>query len=449
MNISEFVGDSRKVTYALGVGIALLVFIALILVIRGSGIGGSSTQSADITVWGVFDDELKFNDAITAFEKDHKNINVTYRLIPYPEYERTLLNALASNTGPDVLMIHHTWLGKHGDKLLPMPSKVPGTDVPLMTVRQFKETFVDVAAADLIGNETTIYAMPLYVDTLALYTNKDALSAAGITTPPKDWKEFQDDVVKLTQKDKNGAIVRAGASMGTATNINRASDILMMLMLQSGVQMVNTDGTQATFAHSVDNQPVGERSTQFYVDFANPKKGIYTWNDAMDYSIDAFASGKSAMMINYAHQIDTVRQKSPRLNWSIAAIPQPPHDDTVVFNPITYANYWALAVSKSSKYPNEAWEFVNFMTAGAGTVPYLTATNRPAARRDLISQQKDDTTLGVFAEQALTARSWYQVDNLAIEKLFTDMINAINLNQATFSDALRTVESQVSVLMAR
>ena len=67
MNISEFVGDSRKVTYALGVGIALLVFVALILVIRGSGIGGSSTQSADITVWGVFDDELKFNYSITSF----------------------------------------------------------------------------------------------------------------------------------------------------------------------------------------------------------------------------------------------------------------------------------------------------------------------------------------------------------------------------------------------
>jgi len=89
------------------------------------------------------------------------------------------------------------------------------------------------------------------------------------------------------------------------------------------------------------------------------------------------------------------------------------------------------------------------MTAGEGAVSYLTAAVRPSARRDLIDQQKSDPDLGVFAEQALTARSWFQIDNAAVEKIFADMIDAVNLGRLSVKDALRDAESKVTVLMSR
>ena len=88
------------------------------------------------------------------------------------------------------------------------------------------------------------------------------------------------------------------------------------------------------------------------------------------------------------------------------------------------------------------------MTAGEGNILFLNAAARPAARRDLIEQQKTDPDLGVFAEQALAARSWYQVDNVAIETIFADMIDSINLGRQTLQDALKAAEAKVSVLMA-
>lgn len=442
MNLSSILGDSRKLVYILGGAIALMVFITLIFILSSFG-GGSGTTTADLTMWGVFDDQAAFDVAIKAFEKENKGIHVDYKLISFADYEQTLLNALAAGTGPDVLMVHNTWLPKHIDKLQPLPTKFPGMKDPLMTERQFKDLFVDVAYSDLVNNHR-VYAMPLYVNTLALYYNKNMLSSAGIAQPPKTWDVFLDDVKKLTRLDESRNITQSGAAIGTARNINRSTDILMMLMLQSGVQMTNPDNNQATFAHSVDSQPVGERALTFYTDFTNPQKEVYTWNSSQDYSVDAFASGKTAMMINYSHQIPVLRDKAPRLGWGIAPAPQASLSDKR-----TYADYWPLAVSLQSKHPYEAWKLVYYLAAGNGTVPYLNASGRPAGRHDLIDQQKSDPDLGVFAEQALTARSWFQVDDKAIETIFADMIDNVNLGRQTVRDALREAEDKVSVLMSR
>ena len=149
------------------------------------------------------------------------------------------------------------------------------------------------------------------------------------------------------------------------------------------------------------------------------------------------------MMLNYSHQIPVLRDKAARLNWAIAPVPQASASDKR-----TYADYWPLTVSLQSKNPYAAWQLVYYLTAGNGNSSYLNAALRPAARRDLIDQQKSDPDLGVFAEQALTARSWFQIDNVAIETIFADMIDNVNLGRQSIGDALRAAEDKVSVLMS-
>lgn len=442
MNISSIVGNSNRLVYILGGAIAFLVFLTFIFILRNFG-GGGGSEDVRLQVWGVFDDRTVFSTALTDFERANPGVTVEYTVVPFADFEQRLLNALAAGTGPDVFMIHHTWLPKHIDKIRPLPDEFPGLSEPLMTVRQFRDTFAEVAYADLV-NDNKIYGMPLYVDTLALYYNRDMLGSAGIAQPPRTWTEFMDAVKALTQYDASRNITRSGAAMGTARNVNRSTDILMMLMLQSGVRMTEDDNSQASFSRSVDGQPVGERSLQFYTDFANPQNTVYSWNDTQDYNIDAFAAGRTAMIFNYSHQIPVIRSNAPRLNFGVAPMPQASTVDAR-----TYANYWPLTVALRSQHPYEAWKFVHYMAAGAGTVPYLNESGRPAARRDLIAQQKLEPEIGVFAEQALTARSWFQVDNLAIETIFANMIDAVNLGRQSVKDALQEAEAKVSVLMSR
>lgn len=418
--------------------------MTIILILRNiSGGGGGSGPKTIIEFWGVFDERSDFDSVIRSFQAQNPNTTVVYRQFSYEDYEKEIINALASGTGPDVWMIHNTWLPKHVDKITPLPDKIPGLKKPLLTFRDFQSQFVDVAAEDLTaGNQ--IYASPLYVDTLALYYNKDLFNSAGITRPPENWDEFNEDVQKITKLDDFGNIIKSGAALGTSSNINRSTDILTALMIQSGVNMTDSENANATFAKSAKNTPIGEIALRYYTDFANPSVKTYTWNNVMHYSVDAFTEGNVAMMLNYSHQAGILSGKASRLNYGIAPLPQISSSDIK-----NYANYWAVTVSKKSLVPNEAWKFIAHLTSREGATEYLNQTNRPSARRDIIDLQKNDLTLGVFANQALTAKSWYQIDSSAIETIFARMIDDVNFGRLSVREAIQNAESEVNVLMVR
>lgn len=434
--------DNKRLMIILVAGIAILVFLTLILILRNLGGGGGGPRVA-VEFWGVFDDRIAFDKVIRDFQAQNPSISVAYRQFSFEDYEREVVNALAGGTGPDVWMIHHTWLPKHIDKLAPLPEKIRGLDRPLMTFKDFQDQFVEVAVNDLaVGGQ--IFAVPLYVDTLALYYNRDLFNSAGITSPPRSWDEFNDAVEKLTRIDSSGNIVQSGAAIGTSQNVNRSTDILASLMIQSGVRMTDVDNTSAMFSRPVNNTPVGEISLRYYTDFANPSVRTYTWNNSQHYSIDAFTEGTVAMMFNYSHQAGILNQKAARLNYAVAPMPQ--ISDIDIKN---FANYWAVAVSKSSLASNEAWRFAAYLASREGASSYLAETSRPAARRDIIDLQKNDLRLGVFANQALTAKSWYQIDNSAIESILAEMIDNVNFGRLSVREALQEAESEVNVLMAR
>ncbi|MFH1653796.1 MAG: extracellular solute-binding protein [Pseudomonadota bacterium] len=433
--------NTNKLFYILAGVIGLVIFLTVILIIRSIG-GGGSNQPVTLQFWGVFDQKSVYDPIFRDFQAQNPNIKIVYRMFSYEDYERSLLDALAAGTGPDIFMMHNTWLPKHGDKMTPLPEQFPEYG-GLMTLKDFQDQFVDVTAQDLIyGNK--IYGLPLYVDTLALYYNKDLLNNAGITRPAQTWEEFNSDVETITRLDGSGNIVQSAAAIGTARNINRSTDILTNLMIQSGVQMTDAGNSSATFSRTVNNTAVGEIALKFYTDFANPSVRTYTWNDAQYYSIDAFAEGKTAMMLNYSHQIPVLKAKAARLNFGVAPMPQISSSDIR-----TYANYWAVTVSNQSQSANDAWRFLIYLTSKDGASNYLNATLRPAARRDLIELQRNDLDLGVFALQALSARSWFQIDNTAIETIFADMIDDVNYRRATIREALQNAEARVDVLMSR
>ncbi len=432
--------SNNRLYLILGGGIVILVLITLMLMLKGFG-GSSGSQRTSLTFWGVFDNNNAFERVIANYKNLYPGVSVSYKVFSFEDYERNLVDALAAGSGPDILMIHNTWLPKHQAKLKPAPDSIAGEDGQFFTLKDYQDQFVEVAEKDLVKDKK-IYGFPLYVDTLALLYNRDLFNNAGLTSPPKTWDDFNRYVQVLTKKNPNGSIKIAGASIGTAKNINRSSDILMALMIQSGVQMTNSINTGATFSKPVNGEPVGERSLEYYTSFADPKSSAYTWNDSMNYSIDSFVEGNTAMMINYSHQVSIIRAKAARLNFAVAPMPQADPN-----NARNYANYWAVAVSNKSANYVEAWRFIKYLTSKDGSIAYLNESMRPAARKDVIDLQKNDLDLGLFALQALTARSWYQVETQSMERIFAEMIDEVNLGKLKVRDALRNAESKVNVLM--
>ncbi|MBU3922814.1 extracellular solute-binding protein [Patescibacteria group bacterium] len=412
---------------------------AIIIVLFFFGGRGVGPSPAVLTIWSVFDDVDIFSEVFEKYQKANKHITIKYEKKDFAEYEKELVNAFAIDQGPDILLIHNTWLPKHKNKLNEV-------SLELISFVDFKNQFVDVVEKDFTEDQK-IYALPLYVDTLALYYNKDYLNSAGISNPADTWEDIIEDLNKLVKRDQFGGIERAGMAIGTAENINRSTDILGLLMLQNGTKMVSDDKSQTSLDDSVlldgNSYYPGRDALRFYTDFASPAKRSYTWNRQMPYSIDAFIEGRAAMMLNYSYNIPIIKEKAPYLNFEVSYAPQ---IQGRAFD-VNYANYWGFAVSKKSKAINEAWKLILYLTNRENSRTYLETTRKPTARKDLVDLQKDDLELGVFVNQSLTAQSWYQIDNNTIETILAEAIESIILGSATVNRSMETTVEKINLLM--
>jgi ABC-type glycerol-3-phosphate transport system substrate-binding protein len=198
--------------------------------------------------------------------------------------------------------------------------------------------------------------------------------------------------------------------------------------------------------------------------------------------VDAFAEGTVAMMINYSWQMEAIKNKNPKLNFAVSAVPQV-YPDT----PVNNANYEAFAVAKNkiASVPttggapttapvsndmrvHEAWQFLRYLTLNnAGVVTlynavtknsldfpvafdpaldYLKKTQQPAARRDIIENQKSDINLGPFATGNLIAKHWYQVDPDSVDKIFVETIDSVNRGDVSLQEALSLAKNRINYL---
>lgn len=423
----------------------LLIFILfLLLLTTGAGCKKQTVEEATkpvtLNYWRVFDGQDDFAEIIQRYNAQHPYVTINYRKLRYDEYEEALLNAFAEDRGPDIFSIHNTWMRKYESKLEPLPSQTTmiyqvsqGTIkkelvaekrvIPSINLKELKQNFVDVVYSDVVINNK-IYGLPLSVDTLAMYYNQDLLDASGVVEVPQYWNnDFQQTVKKITKLDLKGNILQSGVALGTARNIERFSDILSVLMIQNGAIMMSDSG-QILFntvpANSQNkNYNPGQMALRFYNDFADPVKEVYSWNADFPNSIDAFASGQVAIIFAYSYHLPIIKSKAPKLNFLIAPLPQIEGS----ISPINFANYWVEVVSKKSKYKNEAWNFIQYMTRAEQAKTYLDKTKKPTALRSLISEQKKDLDLEVFADQVLTARSWYKGKNpILMEGFFSEMV---------------------------
>lgn len=440
--------SKQKLIFLIVVGVLLFILLGGFIVWRIP----RTPDPITLEFWSVFDDSDKYASLISRFKQQYPWITIKYKKFSYEEYERSLLEAWSLGEGPDIFSIHNTWTPKHKNYIYPLPQN--NQDVG-MTVKQYGNTFMPVASTDFIINNQ-IYAIPLSVDTLALYYNEGILQEIyrenpdedWILTPPKTWEDFIKTVKYVTKKDLWGNIQRAGATLGTSNNVNQATDILAWIMLQSGTQMVTSNLKSATFDKTITANGVaynpGEQSLEFYTSFANPRKEVYTWNRKRDYSIDDFAEGDAVMTIGYSYLMNTFESRNPNLNYKTAPVPQLKNSN----QDINYANYWGQAVSRFSAHPKEAWQFIRFATDPNNLAIYLQATNRPTSRMDMLSwQQGQNEQLAIFVKQAMTAQSWYQKDADSVQKIFFEMIEKINIGEATVSKAIYDAAKKLTNIM--
>lgn len=419
----------------------------------------SNYKQIQLDYWGVWDTQGAFNGISEAYSALHPNVKIRYKKLRYDEYEQELLEAFAEGRGPDILSLHSTWLPRYQQKLTAIPPTTTTAYVSetgqikkeqvvsfqtknSITPAQVKERYLDVVSKNVIL-DGEIYALPLSVDTMVLFYNRDLFNAAGINKVPRYWNDdFLKAVKDLTREDENGNIIQSGVALGTSRNIQRYADILSLLMMQNGVEMMSDSGS-VTFhrrpsGSERDYNPAQE-ALRFYTDFANPLKEVYNWNAEMPDSLQAFVEGRVAMFFGYSYHIDQIKTQSPRLNFGISPMLQIKGNSE-----INYANYWVEAVSAQSKNSEAAWDFIQFASSAQVAQIYLADAHKPTALRELVSEQQTDDELSVFANQLLTATNWYRGKGYnAAEVIIGEMIDQALLNPNNIIQSLNLAGSKV------
>ncbi|MBN1779437.1 MAG: extracellular solute-binding protein, partial [Candidatus Buchananbacteria bacterium] len=404
-------------------------------------------QPINLSWWGTNEDPAVISNLVADYKLLHPNINITYKRLRPEEFQTQLINALAEDRGPDIISIKNTEVNQYLSKITPLPAttkmayqsvkKTLGiknelvTEIknePSITIGQLQNAFIDVVASDVVVNNK-IYGLPISVDTLVLFYNRRLFNNANIPLPPNNWLDFQANVKKLTYQDSNGNLTQSGAAIGLTANVENYFDIVSLLMMQNGANMIN-QGRSAFHllpAGSTQDYNPGPEAIRFFTDFSNSSKEVYTWNDQFANSIDAFASGKVAMMFGYQRDIQALEAKRQgNLDYQIAPIPQ------IAGRPaVNIANYFVQTVSTKSKHINEAWNFIQFISTQTEAKKYLDLTKKLTALRSLVGNQLSSDQIGSFAGQLLTSKSWYHGKNYEVaQSIFAEMINSVINNTA-------------------
>jgi len=432
---------------------------------------GKSREQVELTYYKLYDDSDVIEPLIQEYRAENTNVKINYRQFTDPEeYYDLILNELAEGEGPDMFSVPNTWLLKNYKKVSPAPA----AGIPPSA---FEDTYVSVTYDDVVRQnpetgETQVYALPMTVDTLALYYNKDhfddAIPERG--KPAATWEGIKDDVFKLTKKDQSFERFEvAGIAMGFADNITRAADILYLLILQSGGDFYDQSFQKAIFATqqgvSDDATPIrpGRDALELYTSFANPSNKNYSWNAYLssantdEKEIGTFARGKVSMIIGYSYMYQQILDEINELTEKgistispdsirIATIPQMKDPTQTTEKRDAYANYFVETVARTSEHPEWAWDFLLFATSKESLAHYNEKTRKPTSRRDMIEDQKNDPIYGVFAEQIGFAESLQIWD----EEVYEDsMLKAITAVLATKSpqDAIKIAQDEINAIL--
>lgn len=386
-----------------------------------------------LTFWGLWEEDNLIKPIIVEYQKQHPNITINYERKSSVNYRTRVQTQIREGQGPDIFMIHNSWLPMFEQDLIAAPANV-------WTIADYKATFYPVAF-DSFVKASSIYAAPLEIDGLALFYNEDLLN--GISGKvPKNWEDFMKTATRMTVRDQTG-VKTAGASLGTASNVDHWPDILGLLILQqpgADFQNVATDKAAEVL--------------RFYTGFVtDPRRK--TWDVNLPNSTQMFASGRLGFYLAPSWRAHELRLANPNLKFKIALVPQLPG----AIKQIGWASFWGQAVSAKSKNPQEAWKFVKYLTSQeAEKMVYQEAAKirlfgEPYSRVDLAGELINDPLVGAVVAQGPNYKFWYLSSNTfdlglndEMIKYFQDGINS-TLAGGDPQAALQTVAKGVQQVL--
>jgi len=391
-------------------GVIVVVVVIVLLVSKFLGKGTTTTGgNVDLTYLGLWDEAEIYEPLIQEYQQSHSNVKITYTKanfinqnnLTYKGVYQTSAEERISNGSVDIIRVHQTWVSK----LLPQLSGAP-TDI--LTSAQVKERYYTPIYQAITSSTGAVYGSPQIIDGLVLIYNVDHFSKAGISDPrtaTKDWDVTLATAKKLTKKNLSGTISVAGINMGSMANVRSSPEILLTMLTQAAVPIVSINSSTGKItANFASNE--GAAAINRYYEFSK----VGAWSSRMEDDLQAFANGRVAMLIAPSWRVINIKDMNPTLKFDTLPLPVLPGANPEV--PQYLASFWVDVVSKKSKHPREAWEFLQWLAAPEQLRKIYAAQKakrgigNPYPLISMADEQKNEPYIYPVIEMAPKMKSW-------------------------------------------
>jgi multiple sugar transport system substrate-binding protein len=399
----------------------LLLTLLFVCVIDAPGLAQTqlrfvSWRSEAAAVW---------QQLIAAFESSHPGVKVVREVGPHSstEFHDLVTQKLRNrDAAMDVFFMDVIWPGEFA---------AAGWALPLdefFSVAQQKEFLAAPIAANRY--QGGIYGVPLFVDAGMLYFRKDLLAKYQLT-PPRTWPELVEQAKQVLARERDPYLTGYSAQFkqyeGLICN-------MMEFVMSNGGLLWDEANLKSALASGAAKDAVRFVRDQIIRTISH--RGVLAYQEPE--SLALFTQGKALFHRNwpYAWEIANDPERS-KVAGRVGMMPLP---SFAGHQSVATLGGWQMGISRFSRQPRLAWQFVEHMTSYAAQKQIALATGRGPARAAVYQDRE------VLAKHPhFQAR--YQTFVLAEPRPRTPVYLALsNIMQRYFSSAIAIADSDIDKL---
>ncbi|MDR0563001.1 MAG: sugar ABC transporter substrate-binding protein [Spirochaetaceae bacterium] len=352
-----------------------------------------------VAVWDVTTIQY-YKELVDAFNASHPAIKIEVIDIPASDYTNKLSVMLNGGSQVDAFWI------KDGDTTPGIASRGQLADLSAYVKRDNINLadFNGLAERFNIGGK--LVALPASTSYYVLFYNKDVFDKAGVPYPSNDmtWAQFEELALKMTSGSGSNKVYGAHIHTWQACVQNWA--------VQDGKHtIVETD---YSFMKPSYEMILRLQDAEAIMDYGSIKAGNLGYGAV-------FNRGNIAMLPMGFWNANTIKDAIDKgdikMNWGVATLPHPEG----VPAGWTVGSVTPMAINAASKYKDEAWEFVKFVTGAEGADIYAKWTTFPSrANSDSLDIIASVPGMPEGLAEALA------VKNIALDRPYVDNVAEVN-----------------------
>jgi ABC-type glycerol-3-phosphate transport system substrate-binding protein len=406
---------------------------ALVLALLALGLLPAAATAQDkklsLLTWNIPVYKDKIDGWIADFRKLHPDVTVEWFDKKGPEWGPFYQTQVVAGTAPDIIDTQGAlWLeyAANGGLVDLTPYLQRDAAVKDYYNPTFLRTWV---------YEGKSYMVPFYVSKTLLFYNKTMMHEAGIARPPQSFDELLDAARKMTKGEKSGFVT---------LNFDW---LYWPLLAMNGVELLTPDLKRAAF-----NTPAAVRTVEALARAtADGTINKVAWTGRWVEPNNAFASGTVGFYQAHSPAFFYVRGGGPWINGDTLGATHMPGG-------FATPNSHGLGISKSSKHPELAWEFIKLATSEkwaytfGKTLKVFTGTRVDG--RLLEELQKEDPLAASVMKTQLEhldklVATWPLAKDAQVKEAFYSELQAAVLGRKPAAAALAEAERKVNRLLAR